>query len=306
LPLSFRKKHNSFSALVKNKTFLLRSISKQRFNQGKVLAGGLMIRVLILLLHLFSALAWSKDLDFSQLPAEKILKVTGHPDYAPVIWKSTETGELKGMAVEMLRQAFKDTGVQLKFVAIDTWGRAQKEVEDGRVDLLLPPYKNAERLKYYSYSEKPMLMDESVVFVKKGKRFSFEKLPDLLGKMGVAIISDSFGDEFDQFDREKLKMTRIPTTEQCFSLLMKGRAGFVVAGSSAGKAVAAKMKILKEVQILKKRIVVTGMYAAISKKSGWDRQQVHGFLDQQFSKMNDGKLVPRLESKYLQEFGKEK
>lgn len=251
------------------------------------------------------AMAFAQDLDFTHLPANRTLTVTGHPDYAPIVWRSTKTKQLEGVSVEMLIEALKGTGIQVKTIAVDTWGRAQREVEEGRIDVLLPPYKNRQRIKSLSFQLEPMLTDKSVLFVKKGHKFRFHELSDLKGKRGVAIISDSFGDEFDRFDREVLKMNRLPTTARCFTYILRGRGDFVVAGSSAGKAVLAKAKQQSQFEILDKPVVVTGMYAAISKKSAWDRPEFHAYLVQQFEKMQSQGLVPKLEEKYIARFGEE-
>ncbi len=242
--------------------------------------------------------AAEKSFDLAKLPASRVLTVTGHPNYAPFIWVSSKNGELTGLTVEMLQLALQSSGIQIKTIAFETWARAQKEVEEGRVDVLVPPYRNEDRLAYYSYLPKPMLEDVSVIFVQKGHAFKFEKLTDLEGKSGVAVIGDSLGNEFDRLDRDKLKINRLGTLRQCFLFLLKGRADFLAVGASAGRAVATRMNVLSQVEILKKPVVVTGVYVAISKKSQWNQPEFIADLAREFEKLRDSGKIPKLIEKY--------
>jgi polar amino acid transport system substrate-binding protein len=263
--------------------------------------GGLMLnRLVCLMIFWMGALVFAaeKNLDLGELPVSRVISVTGHPNYAPFIWKNSQNGELTGLSIEMLQMALQGSGIQIKTVAFKTWGRAQKEAEEGHIDILVPPYRNEERLSYYSYLPKPMLEDVSVLFVRKGHVFKFEKLTDLEGKTGVAVIGDSFGNEFDRFSRDRLKINHLATLRQCFSFLLKGRADFVVEGASAGRAVATRMNVLSQIEILKKPVVVTGVYVALSKKSPWNRPEFLAYLEREFQKLQASGKIPSLIEKY--------
>lgn len=205
--------------------------------------------------------------DGRNLVKEKVITVTGHPDYGPVTYQDKARNSIEGIAVTRLRKAVEKMGYKLKSVYTGSWARAQEEVRIGRVDILLPPYKTDERLTWLDFQEKPFMMDETAIFVRKNKKIKFSELNDLLQYRGVAIINDSFGDEFDKFDRDKLKLKRLASTEQCFRFLLKDRADFLVAGYYAGHRVLDAMGENKNFIVLPKRVIVTGMYAGISKKS---------------------------------------
>lgn len=204
---------------------------------------------------------------FSPLNASDIVTFTAHPDYPPVSFVDKSTNELKGVAVDLLKEALIKMGKKPKSIRIGTWARAQEEVKLGRIDLLLPPYKTAEREEWLWFQQSPILSDETSVFVVKNSTLKFTKLSDLKSKRGVAIIHDSFGPLFDQFDKTDLKMSRLATTEQCFKFLLKNRADFVVAGHLAGMQVLKKLNLEQSIVALPNRVIVTGMYVGISKKS---------------------------------------
>lgn len=199
--------------------------------------------------------------------SDDFITVTGHPDYSPVSFQNKNLNTIEGIAVERLRRAVERMGFKLKSVYTGTWARAQEEVKLGRIDILLPPYKTDERLDWLHFQKMPFMMDETAVFVRKNKNIKFSELNDLLKYRGVAIINDSFGDEFDQFDREKLKLKRLASTEQCFRFLLKDRADFLVAGLHAGNRMLELMREKNNFIILPRRVIVTGMYAGVSKKS---------------------------------------
>lgn len=245
------------------------------------------------------------DLKKSALPNNRVINITGHPDYPPVMWINKETKEFQGIAIEMMQMIFSEIDVKVNFINVDTWARAQEEVKSGRYDILLPPYKTDERLPFYNYSTDPFMQDDTVVFVKKGYEFSFENLKDLIKYPGTAIINDSFGSEFDNFEMTHKNLTRLATTEQCFRFVDKGRARYIIAGRNSGLAALALMNWENRFVILPKKIITTGMYAPISLKSNWNTPEVNNYLKFKFAEYNRKGIVKKLEKKYLDLFKKE-
>lgn len=262
------------------------------------------ISIFAIEIHTSAASSALKMTALQEIPSKTII-VTGHPEYVPFIWKSPKTGKLQGVAVEMLEKAFKELGVEVKTFNSTTWGRAQEEVKEGRADLLLPPYLNPERAANYQYYKFPFLMDATAVFIKKGKKIVFKKFDDLSTYRGTAIIDDSFGPEFDQVMKKKLKVERLATTEQCFEFLMSDRADYIIAGLGAGMAVVARLGYEQQIVILPKRIITTGMYAPISKKSLWNKPAIHEFINQRLRAYEKQGLEKKLEKKYWARFKSE-
>ena len=243
--------------------------------------------------------------DKDQFPKGQVISATGHPDYPPVIWQEKGGQKLIGFAVEFLERALSEIKVKVKFIKSDTWGRAQMEVSQGKIDILLPPYKSDERLKLLNYPTRPFLMDDTVVVVKKGREFQFSKFQDLSNKSGVAIIHDSFGSEFDEFQKNNLKIKRLSKTEQCLKFLIKDRARFMVGGYNAILAMATKMGVLEKIEILPKRIIVTGMYFAVSRKSKWNQTDLLKYLSLKVDEYEKEGYMKKLEKKYLNIYKKE-
>lgn len=262
--------------------------------------------LLTLILLVFSFIsAADTDLKKISLPNNRVINITGHPDYPPVIWFNKESKEFQGIAVELLQKIFNEADIKVNFVNVESWARAQEEVKNGKMDMLIPPYKTKERLVYYNFAADPFLMDDTVVFVKKGKEFDFEKFSDLLKYPGTAIINDSFGSEFDQFESRHKHLTRLATTEQCFRFIEKDRARYIIAGVNSGIAALASLRWDDRYVILPKKIITSGLYAPISLKSSWNTPEINIYLNDKFTEYNRKGIVKRLEKKYLELFKKE-
>lgn len=260
--------------------------------------------ILSLLAFSFTSVA-ETDLKKMALPNNRVITITGHPDYPPVMWINKETKEFQGIAIEMMQMIFSEIDVKVIFTNVDTWARAQEEVKNGKIDLLLPPYKTEERLPFYNYATEPFMQDETVVFVKKGQDFKFNSFEDLLKFPGTAIINDSFGSEFDKFEMTHKNITRLATTEQCFRFVDKDRARYVIAGLNSGMAALVQLRWEDRFVVLPKRVITTGMYAPISLKSKWNTPEVNNYLKLKFIEYNRKGIVKKLEKKYLALFKKE-
>lgn len=256
--------------------------------------------ITLLLILVISATAHSQsELADIILPNNRTIIITGHPDYAPVVWAKKNGLELQGIAVELLERILKEAKIKAVFTNVETWSRAQEEVKSGRIDILIPPYKTAERVLLYNYSADTFMMDEAVVFVRRGNEFKFEEFKDLLKFPGVAIINDSFGTEFDAFDKTNQNLTRLPTTEQCFRFVEKKRARYVIAGLASGKAALSKLMLDEQYVVLPKRLIVTGLYAPVSLKSPWNTPVFNAYLRKKFKEYNSKGIIKSLEKKYL-------
>lgn len=223
----------------------------------------------VLIIYLFTISSFSAE-----------VKITAHPDYPPISWESG--GTLKGASIRLVETALGKLGYKAVFVPVGTWGRAQLEVKLGRIDILLPPYKNPEREKHYIYPSEPFLMDKTVIFTKKGKVINYEKFQDLKKYEGIAIQNDSFGLEFDKADKKFQILKRFSKTKQCLEFLLRGRADYFIGGENAVLSVISKLGLEGKFDIQEKVIVEAGMYSVISKESIYNNKK---FRDSFFSEM---------------------
>lgn len=157
--------------------------------------------------------------------AEVIL--SGHPEYPPFMWQSGDT--IVGVGAKLGAAIFEELEMDYSIKATGPWKRVQINAKEGNIDMIVGAYINDDRLSYMDYT-KPYAKDPVGIFVRKGQDFKFEQWDDLIGKKGVTIRGESFGQEFDQFVAEKLDMQLVNRYEQNFLVLDSGRVDYSLCG----------------------------------------------------------------------------
>ncbi len=108
-----------------------------------------------------------------------------------------ENGEFLGLGPEILRAIAPQLGQPLHF-DLFPWPRAQSMVAQGQADLLVGPYKSPERLRLFSFSERPFYVDDMLFYARADSRFEWDgRYRSLRGKRVVAINGWAYGDQFD-------------------------------------------------------------------------------------------------------------
>lgn len=197
--------------------------------------------------------------------AAETMTACGHPDYPPFMWQ--HEGRTVGLAPEILQLVLQELNIKLDNRFAGNWSRCQKEVELGRVDLMVSGYINAKRKRYASFTENYISDDPTAVFVWKGREFKFEKWDDLIGKSMGGILGGSIGDDWDRFIAAKLKVINVSTRAQVFEMLERDRIDFAPTGLFTGQIQIAKLKYQGRIVPLAKPIVTGYLHVAISNKS---------------------------------------
>ncbi|MCX5806394.1 MAG: transporter substrate-binding domain-containing protein [Proteobacteria bacterium] len=200
--------------------------------------------------------------------AAKIIVVSGHPEYPPVMWQ--EGDNIVGVGPEIVKMAFEELGITVDSKYKGSWTQTQEGVQRGDVDLLAGTYitKQNESLMDYSI---PYMKDPVVIFVAKGKAFPYEKWADLIGKNGTTTIGDSFGTEFDKFIAEKLTITRYRKTQDNFNKILSEEADYFISGMYSGLIEAEKLGISDKIEYLPVYASSETFCIAISRESKFVR-----------------------------------
>jgi len=197
--------------------------------------------------------------------SEDVLISSGNQSYPPSSWQEGEA--IVGVAAELTQMIFADLGIKAESKYVGPWKRVQKEANDGKIDVITTIYKNKEREEYLDYPQTPYMDDPNVIWVWKGKRFPFEKKEDLIGKKGLAVLGDSYGEEFDKFIAEKLTIERAAELLMNFKKLQAERGDYMPYGLHSGIIAAKQYGYDGKLEYLPKPLLSEGMYIAISKKS---------------------------------------
>jgi polar amino acid transport system substrate-binding protein len=99
----------------------------------------------------------------AQAAPERELRVVG--TRFERIYERQPNGEFTGMGVELVRLAAQRFGYQVRF-ELFPWRRAQHLVTEGAADVLVGPYKSAERLKTMRFSKQAFFQDQVAFYVR--------------------------------------------------------------------------------------------------------------------------------------------
>ncbi|MCP4671028.1 MAG: amino acid ABC transporter substrate-binding protein [Desulfobacula sp.] len=132
----------------------------------------------------------------------------GTEGWLPVAYKDINTNNVKGLSYDVIEEIAKRLNIVLKINRVP-WKRMLKMLEIGDLDMAIAIYWNSERDKHFLYST-PYFQNEARIFVKKGKEFNLNKLEDLVPYTGIIPAGGSFGERFDSFAKNDLKLYQLP------------------------------------------------------------------------------------------------
>lgn len=192
--------------------------------------------------------------------------VSGHSNYPPFMWN--QNGELTGIGAELVKTICHELDLHCELATVDSWKRVQEKVRAGEIDILIGAYSNADRRTYMDFSNAYM-QDKTSVVVHKDRTFNFAMPADLIGKRGVAIHGESFGQELDTFIAEKLHLNYAYNAKSLFEILRQERADYILWGDFAWRLNANVNGADKWCVALPTPINTVGMYLTFSKQSNF-------------------------------------
>jgi polar amino acid transport system substrate-binding protein len=196
--------------------------------------------------------------------ARDAVVASGHPEWPPIMFQSGAA--IDGAGPALLRKIFGDLGVAVSFPHTGTWDEVQAKARSGEVDILVAAYKTAEREGYMVYSD-PYTTDPVAIFVARGRTFPFSSWEELVGKRGIAMVGDSYGQTFDDFAAARLALRRVTTSAEAFALVSSGQADYLLYSFYAGNDTLKKTGTASQFESLPKFVNEEHFYITISKQS---------------------------------------
>lgn len=189
---------------------------------------------------------------------------SGHPQWPPIMYQVDS--DIIGVGPEITAKVFGDLGVKIASKYEGPWDVVQEKAKSGEVDVLVAAYKTTERETYMDYSI-PYTVDPVVLVVKKGNAFPYIRWEDLVVKKGVVTNGDSYGQEFDNFIKDKLTVKKVGTAEEAFDSLLNGETDYFVYALYSASDYIFRNKLTEQVEILPQYVSTENFYLTISKKS---------------------------------------
>jgi polar amino acid transport system substrate-binding protein len=198
-------------------------------------------------------------------PAARVgIVASGHPEWPPIMFRSGSV--IDGAGPALVKKIFADLGVNVEVPYTGTWDEVQAKARSGEVDMLVAAYKTTEREGYMVYSD-PYTTDPVAIFVARGKSFPFPNWNVLIGRKGVAMVGDSYGQAFDDFAAANLALTRVVTAAEAYSLIAGGQADYFLYSLYAGDDYLKSAGATAQFESLPTFVNEENFYITISKQS---------------------------------------
>ena len=227
--------------------------------------------------------------------AKGMIIVSGHPEYPPFMWK--EGKKIIGVAPELVSIIFRELDVNVDSKYVGNWDEVQKNAELGKIDIIVGIFKTDERSKYLLFPDLHYFSEPIAVFVKKGKSFPFKTWADLNQKTGTTNIGESFGQKFDSFAKENLKIQYVNKIVDNYTLLVEDKVDYMIYGLYPGLVEATKAGFKEKIESLPKYVGFTVAYQGFSKKSEFIKHLP--FFSNKVKELKKDGTIERLISKYM-------
>ena len=216
------------------------------------------------------------------------LIATGNPEYPPYLFKdSSNPKALIGANAEILKEIGKELNIEIGIIYSGPWSRAQKEVREGRIDLIAGAFYTKPRSMYMDYIHPAFLITKSVVWIDPNRRIKYNKKEDLIGLKGITVINNSFGQDFDTFAKAQLSITTVPSLKQAFGMIKLGRVDYLLYEESPARAYAASLRFEKLVGTVGPEISSEGLYLTLSHQSKCNTPALREKLTKSLNKLLD-------------------
>ncbi len=229
------------------------------------------------------------------------ITLTGPPAAAPSSWLSD--GKLIGAAVEFAEGIARAAGVQkVEIRPYSTWREALAATYRGEVDVIFSANWSEERERYLDYARPAMSSQFLYVVVRRGEAFHLTKLEHLMDLRGAAAAGETYGDGlFGQFVQKNLKLSRAPSIDKVFDLLIEKQVDFIFGFENAVYEQMMIRNFGSTLQVLNTFPTQTEGFMAFSKRSKCG-QQVRDKFSEQLALAHTARRYPALLNKYREVF----
>jgi polar amino acid transport system substrate-binding protein len=196
------------------------------------------------------------------------MTATGNSEYPPYLWRAdANTDELLGANRRIFDELSRRLQIPIELKHTGPWSRAQSEVRNGYIDLMAGAFYTNERVEYMDYIAPAFLYTSSVIWQNKLRPFEFVSKMDLIGKRGVTVINNSFGQTFDDFARDNLDVLAVASVAQAFKMLEVARVDYAIYEEAPGMAYTDLLSVSHLVEPVLPSISSESLFLTISKKS---------------------------------------
>nr|WP_228550715.1 transporter substrate-binding domain-containing protein [Endozoicomonas sp. OPT23] len=152
--------------------------------------------------------------------------MAGHPDLPPVSWGDFQ--QTLGAATDLTTGILNSLGIQTTSDYRGGVNRVIRNLQSGRIALNPAMVKTPELAENVRFIEPAIYTQKYVVLVKKGRSENLNSWNDLKGLVGVTPKGLSFGEKFDYFASNNLRIIRTYHARQGILMLNVGRVDYAI------------------------------------------------------------------------------
>lgn len=187
----------------------------------------------LLALGLALTLAGPSHADTPPAACAKVVLGAG-PDYPPLHWYDGSV--LRGASVQLAQKIFADMGVPVELRYVGPFPRLMANAQRGRIDVVTTLKRTPERDAFLTFTTVAAFSNPVSVFVARGRGFRYAGWEDLIGHTGGIATGTRFGEPFDTYLLQKLRIETSSSLESNFKKLGVGRIDYLVTGYYNGIA----------------------------------------------------------------------
>jgi polar amino acid transport system substrate-binding protein len=186
-------------------------------------------------------------------------------EYPP--YEYTENGKVKGLAVEIIKEAFKLMKHEVTIQSYP-WARSQAMFEAGDVDGIFTFFKTPAREQFTLFGNEPVVNQPISLWVQKDAKIEFDGDLTKLKAYSFGVVNKvSYGDKFDAAVKEGgLRTDSANTIDSSIEKLVAGRIDIWVSNRYGAVHDLKRMGKLANVRELTPPIQETAAYVGFSKK----------------------------------------
>lgn len=213
-------------------------------------------------------------------------------DYPP--YEFVEDGEVKGVNVDLIREAFKRMGIK-PFFEPRPWKRALFDLENGDIIALSSGFKTPKREAFAIFPSEPLAMETNAVVALAESGVKIASLEDLRGlKVGV-VREYVYGHGFDEM--QGLDKVETNTSHQLLKMLLEQRMDVVVGNRAVLKYIAKDYGQLAQIKF----VYVLGsdpLYLFFSRAHAPMTEKLSRDFSRTIKAMHEDGTFARIEAKY--------
>ncbi|MES2042056.1 MAG: transporter substrate-binding domain-containing protein [Pseudomonadota bacterium] len=201
------------------------------------------------------------------------------------VFERTPSGEFTGLGADIIRVLARQNGDEVKF-EIYPWARAQWMVEHEQAQILIGPYKTAEREAKYGFAKRAFYRDIMALYIRKGSDLSWDgNYASLPGpKLGV-INGWVYGPQFEGL-RAAIKPVIANTLTNGLNMLLAKRVDFLATNMRNTEATMKTLGISNELQMIEPFMDMQDGYLAYCKNTACEQLRLR--YDELYEQLRDG------------------